>query len=90
MTTEVLRKANDLRSRIRSYKKALECFEYSWSEGNKINVMDLNPKLAIEHDDADCRYISVLPDVLTKDFIVVIKEHIKTKIVELEKEFEAL
>lgn len=91
MNIETLEKANTLQRKIRDYECASGCFKEEHPEDEKI-VASREPRLAIEHIDEewDERTITVLPDVLTKDFIDVIKSHIKSKIIELKKEFEML
>lgn len=91
MKTEKLEIANNIHKRINMYKNALCCFEIE-NPKYEGKMESLEPKLAIEHidDEWEDRAVTVLPDILSDDFIEILKSHIKTKIVELEKEFEEL
>ena len=91
MDKEKLEKGNEILRKINKYESALECFEWVPGENGGGDVISLNPKLAIEFDDwDDGREMMVLPDIISEDFIEMLKTHIETRIEELLKEFDEL
>ncbi|PIF33012.1 hypothetical protein CLU81_3582 [Flavobacterium sp. 9] len=93
MNLDQLRKANDVKSKLDDFKKALECFEYvpNEEESKERKPISLNPNLIIEFDDwDDGREQIKLPMVLSDYLISLIKTTINEQIIVLSKEFEAI
>ena len=99
MTTDKLKKANELSKLINEHKSALCCFEYDANEHFNSTLPEdkrlppkmfsTNPQLIIEYD-GDGREQQIIPMVLSDILVETLKQSIKENLIYLEKQFKDL
>lgn len=94
MELETLKIGNELQNKIKGLKESLECFEetHEFPKG-KSNTVSLNPEIIIEYDYFDpdhTRCTHKIPMKLNNEFIILLKDKIKSELEKTKKQFKEL
>jgi hypothetical protein len=94
MKIEIIEKGNLILRKISKINKALSSFEREELDidGKLIEVVNLKPKLIIEHlnEEYDGNTQTEVPIILNNDLINIIKSYLLEEKEKLEKEFDLL
>lgn len=75
MDITTLDQANELNQKIKEFTEALNCFEWTHPEDEKIKL-STNPRLIIEYNGGDGRELVALPMNLSDSMVGFLKQEI--------------